>query len=181
MQAQKSSTWIEVELGQLRPNPFQLRKPDRYEIDDLKDAINELGLFENWVARAKLRWNVYEIAFGHTKLQAAIELFGVNRTVAVQVEDYSDAQMLIAMAAHSRSNKSKSCMDWLNVMRCARDFLQECPHECTFVLPPRRRVHHHASAECISSFLGPLSWPEEMVAPILKSVNGLDNALAHSI
>jgi len=50
----------------------------------------------------------YELAFGHHHLEAARQLFWKNYDVTVQLEDYDDAQMLIALADENAERRCVS-------------------------------------------------------------------------
>ena len=93
-----------VSISQLRPNPFRELDDypiDREKVDKLKESISETGFWGTIVARKKS--SVYEIAFGHHRQIALVELqqegvIGKSEKVDIIVRDLTNEQMIQLMA-----------------------------------------------------------------------------------
>lgn len=93
-----------VSISQLRPNPFRELDDypiDREKVDKLKESISETGFWGTIVARKK--GNAYEIAFGHHRQVALVELqqegvIGKSEKVDIIVRDLTNEQMIQLMA-----------------------------------------------------------------------------------
>lgn len=93
-----------VSISQLRPNPFRELDDypiDRDKVDKLKESISETGFWGTIVARKK--GNAFEIAFGHHRQIALVELqqegtIGKSEKVDIIVRDLSNEQMIQLMA-----------------------------------------------------------------------------------
>src|SRR5579862_7619144 len=99
---------IQTKLSDLHWNPFKKSvQPtlDKKVVQELKSSIETTSLWEQWVVR-KNKDGDLELAFGHHRLQAAIELFGKSKEVSVQLERYDDATMLKAMANENGSDEA---------------------------------------------------------------------------
>lgn len=93
-----------VSITQLRPNPFRALGDypiERDKVDKLKDSIRDTGFWGTIVARK--RGNVYELAFGHHRRAALIELqergeIKKNEKVDIIVRELTNEQMIQLMA-----------------------------------------------------------------------------------
>lgn len=93
-----------VAISQLRPNPFRELDDypiDREKVDKLKESISETGFWGTIVARKK--GNAFEIAFGHHRQVALVELqqegvIGKSEKVDIIVRDLTNEQMIQLMA-----------------------------------------------------------------------------------
>lgn len=93
-----------VSISQLRANPFRELDDypiDREKVDKLKESISETGFWGTIVARKKS--SVYEIAFGHHRQIALVELqqegvIGKSEKVDIIVRDLTNEQMIQLMA-----------------------------------------------------------------------------------
>lgn len=93
-----------VAISQLRSNPFRELDDypiDREKVDKLKESISETGFWGTIVARKK--GNAYEIAFGHHRQVALVELqhegvIGKSEKVDIIVRDLTNEQMIQLMA-----------------------------------------------------------------------------------
>ena len=93
-----------VSISQLKPNPFRELDDypiDREKVDKLKESISETGFWGTIVARKK--GNAYEIAFGHHRQVALVELqkegvIGKSEKVDIIVRDLTNEQMIQLMA-----------------------------------------------------------------------------------
>ena len=102
-----------------------------------------------------------EIAFGHHRHAVALSLFGKNHQASVQMEDYTDDQMLKAMANENADDET-SVGEQRDTIAYVSKFLTDHSEEC-----PRGATHAHGPA-CISVFLGGDNWPVARVAAFLQ-------------
>jgi hypothetical protein len=93
-----------VSITQLVPNPFRALDDypiDRDKLDKLKDSIRDTGFWGTIVARK--RGNAYELAFGHHRRAALIELqkageIKKSEKVDIIVRELTNEQMIQLMA-----------------------------------------------------------------------------------
>lgn len=93
-----------VAISQLKANPFRELDDypiDREKVDKLKESISETGFWGTIVARKK--GNSFEIAFGHHRRVALVELqqegvIGKSEKVDIIVRDLTNEQMIQLMA-----------------------------------------------------------------------------------
>src|SRR5690242_13637785 len=101
---------VTVALSDLKPNPFKKDicggRLDPEVVSQIKESATKTSFWEQWVVRKTDAG--YEMAFGHHRLQAAIELFGAAHRVGVQLEDYSDEQMMIALADENSGDEAST-------------------------------------------------------------------------
>lgn len=81
----------EIELKELRPNPYQPRKEFRPEaIQELKESIETHGVLQPIVARRTIKG--YEIVVGERRFRAAIE--ARLKTIPVIIRDLNEQKMM---------------------------------------------------------------------------------------
>ena len=96
---------VEVNLSDLRPNPYQPRKVfNEEELTDLANSIKEFGVFQPIIVKKSIKG--YEIIAGERRYRASIKA-GMS-TIPAIVRDLSDEQMMeIALLENlQRSNLS---------------------------------------------------------------------------
>jgi ParB/RepB/Spo0J family partition protein len=111
-----------VAIGDLQPNPF--RRLDEYpiqreKVDALKESISSTGFWGTIVARPAGR--KYEIAFGHHRLTALLEIYKARDTVEVIVRELSNEQMLQMMARENMEEWGTSAWVELETIRAVID------------------------------------------------------------
>ncbi|WP_070120006.1 ParB/RepB/Spo0J family partition protein [Bacillus marinisedimentorum] len=81
----------EVDIKELRPNPYQPRKTfEKESIDELKESIKEHGILQPLIVRKSIKG--YEIVVGERRFRAARDA-GLQ-TVPVVVRELSEQQMM---------------------------------------------------------------------------------------
>ncbi|MEH7012042.1 ParB/RepB/Spo0J family partition protein [Neobacillus niacini] len=91
IEAGKEETVQEINLKELRPNPYQPRKTFQQEaIDELKDSILEHGILQPLVVRKSIKG--YEIVVGERRFRAAKE--AKLASVPAVVRDLTEQQMM---------------------------------------------------------------------------------------
>jgi ParB-like chromosome segregation protein Spo0J len=121
-----------IELGDLKPNPFKKQiqggRLDSEKVKRLEESINQDGFWTGIHAR-KNDGN-YEIAFGHHRLQAAINVLGKNYKTSIQLDDYTDAQMVRMLVNENSASEGASDAEQIDAVVMARKWLRSHPEEC---------------------------------------------------
>lgn len=82
---------IELDLEELRPNPYQPRKIfDEDALKDLSDSIKEHGVFQPIIVKKSIKG--YEIIAGERRVRAS-KLAGLTKIPAI-IRDFNDTQMM---------------------------------------------------------------------------------------
>ena len=82
---------VEINLSELRPNPYQPRKIfDDEALKDLAASIKEHGVFQPIIAKKSIKG--YEIIAGERRVRAS-RLAGLEKIPAI-IRDFSDTQMM---------------------------------------------------------------------------------------
>ena len=82
---------VEINLSELRPNPYQPRKIfDDEALKDLASSIKEHGVFQPIIAKKSIKG--YEIIAGERRVRAS-RLAGLEKIPAI-IRDFSDTQMM---------------------------------------------------------------------------------------
>jgi ParB-like chromosome segregation protein Spo0J len=169
---------INVKLGDLKPNPWkqQIGSIDANKVQDIVKSAKSSSLWEQWVVRKNVKGD-YEMAFGHHRLAAAIQIYGKAHEVSVQLEDYSDYQMKHALIRENMGNETP-LKEQMNSLVVLRDHLKTHPEDCTYPVAgrpdkKRDREHVHGSKLCVAHALG---FSESKVQDIL-GLEGADETL----
>lgn len=177
---------ISVKLSELKANPFkrfiQGGAIDEDVVLQIMESAERTSLWEQWVAREVA--SGYQLAFGHNRLEAAKRILGGDAKVSVQVEDYDDAQMYIAMSDENAGEVEKPA-NQVDVIRKAKQLLEANPGWCKANSVSSRDtirgnpnfVHEHGSVNCILAFLGEHNWSRAKVGKLLKLAEEADDAL----
>lgn len=117
---------MKLQVGKLKPNPF--RDFNLYPIfpewvEQLKDSIAQTGYWNGFVAREKD--GEYELAFGHHRKQAIVELFGLEREVEVNVEEMPDYLMRQRMFRENVRNEAQDSAVILHDIEVAKKFRED--------------------------------------------------------
>ena len=114
---------MKIEVKDLRSNPY--RKIDKYPINKekvqaLKNSINETSFWDNIVCRKCD--SVYQIAYGHHRLQALKEL--EIKEVDIPVRDIDDSTMIRIMANENMDEWQSNTAVMLETVLTAKEFLE---------------------------------------------------------
>ena len=91
LEAEKGETVQDIDIQQLRPNPYQPRKTfNEQALEELKQSIVEHGIVQPLIVRQTIKG--YEIVVGERRFRAA-QLAGM-KTVPAVVRELSDEQMM---------------------------------------------------------------------------------------
>lgn len=82
---------IEIELDQLRPNPYQPRKKfDETSLNELAESIREHGIFQPIIVKKSIKG--YEIIAGERRVKASKKI-GLSKIPAI-IRDFNEEQMM---------------------------------------------------------------------------------------
>jgi hypothetical protein len=162
---------MKISLSQLKANPYRdmARYPiHREKVEALKASIRALGFWDNVVARKTEDGAHFELAYGHHRLQALLEL--VNEKVLesdfeldLPVRKLDDAAMLRVMANENMETYRVTADVIDETVRVAREYI----HRETKT--PLAEI----TASDISQFLGG-SWNESRAAVSLQRLGLFD-------
>jgi hypothetical protein len=180
---------VKVQLKDLKPNPYKKDIQggfiDPFTVAQIKESASKTSFWEQWVVRKTS--NGYELAFGHHRLAAAIELYGPEYEVSVQVEDYSDEQMLIALADEN-AGREETVEAQVDTIRVARRYLQEHPETCKYLSGTLTDIpkggdkkHEHGSVRCLLAFLGKDNWNRDKIDSLVSIADRFDAALLRDV
>jgi hypothetical protein len=170
-------------LGELKPNPFkkdiQNGRIDPVVVKQIVESTKKTSFWEQWVARKY--GDEYQIAFGHHRLAAAIELFGKKHEVSVQIEPYTDEQMLIALADENAGPES-TLHERIDTVLVAQKFLNEHPESCKRNISAGRKTSDQGGGckvgdhdgLCVTTLLGEENWSKTTVYDALALWTKLD-------
>ena len=86
-----SSDIIQLDINELRPNPYQPRKVfEENALKELADSIKEHGIFQPILAKKSIKG--YHIIAGERRVRAA-KLAGLDKVPAI-IKDFTDEQMM---------------------------------------------------------------------------------------
>lgn len=157
-------------LGELKPNPFkkeiQNGRIDPLVVKQIVESAGKTSFWEQWVARKN--GDGYEIAFGHHRLTAAIEMFGKKYEVSVQVELYTDEQMLIALADENAGSEA-TVRERIDTVLLAQRYLMEHPKNPSSRTTGNSRgpLPEPTSVRQVAEFLGEENWSKDTVSDAL--------------
>ncbi len=107
----ENSKLIRVKLGEIKPNRFRdlERWPvEREVIEGLKDSIQKEGFWSKSIQAVINEQNEVELRFGHHRLTAAIELFGIDYETEIDlVEFVNEFSLLRSMNLENSVNRNK--------------------------------------------------------------------------
>lgn len=106
----------------------------------------------------------------------------------MQIEEYTDSQMLMAMA-NENAREEPSLTEQEHMMIAVKEYLKDHPEECRIShdrpkhlphskgLTQSHRPHEHGSVECVVAFLGEENWRPTKVKALLAISEKLDVAV----
>jgi len=181
---EKMTQRIMVRLVDLKPNPFKKEiqdgKLDLEKVARLEESIGLSGFWDGLVARK--RGSFYEVAFGHHRLQAAINKLGEDYKTAIQINDYSDEQMVIMLANENATDEGESFAVQVDTAVMASRHLKAHPEWCKILIQGESELkragqpHAHGSERCVSAFLGTRNWSQSTVHRYLAASGLVEEA-----
>ena len=90
-EAKRNDEIVELDLSELRPNPYQPRKKfDEEALNELADSIKEHGVFQPIIVKKSIKG--YEIVAGERRYRASKKL-GLEKIPAI-IKDFTDDEMM---------------------------------------------------------------------------------------
>ena len=90
-EAKRNDEIVEIDLSELRPNPYQPRKKfDEEALNELADSIKEHGVFQPIIVKKSIKG--YEIVAGERRYRASKKL-GLEKIPAI-IKDFTDDEMM---------------------------------------------------------------------------------------
>lgn len=173
-----------ITLGGLVPNPFKKHilngRIDEEKVKAIKQSASKTSFWENWVVRK--HGDEYQLVFGHHRLQAALDLYGVAHRVSVQIVAYTDEQMAIALV-NENATQTEHYQEREDVIRLFRDNLRSGNFKCQYLSGDRTGIkgslkkHECGSVNCVLAALGENVWSRTVVGDTLSMIDSLDNSV----
>ena len=111
----KTTEMVDVALDRISPNPWQPRTSmDPQYVAELAEDIHNVGLLQEPMARPPGDGVRYQLAFGHTRIEALRLLQESGRwgnSVLIKVEDLSDERMAYVALSENRARKQLAPME----------------------------------------------------------------------
>ncbi len=157
---------VEIDLAELRPNPYQPRKVfDEDKLKELADSIKEHGIFQPIIVK-KSSIKGYEIIAGERRFKAA-SMAGLGKIPAI-VRDFTDEEMmeiaLLENLQRENLNAIEEAMAYKNLINS-----MNITQEQLAVKLGKSRSH-------ITNMLGLLILPEEVKDMIVENKISMSHA-----
>lgn len=173
---------LKISLGELKPNPYKKDidggRIDSNVVNQIIESANKTSFWEQFVVRQVE--DEYQIAFGHHRLEAAVQMYGKKYEVSVQVEDYSDEQMLVALADENTGSEA-TMREQIDIVKLAKKYVTEHPESCKEYpshsgtsIKGGDKKHEHGSLNCIVAFLGETNWSRSKIGRVIEAAEKLD-------
>ena len=122
---------MEVKVSQLLPNPH--RKLERYPIDEEKvknlvESIKDTSFWDNILARPSSENGVYEIAYGHHRMEA-LKRVGIKK-INIPIRELSNEKMLQIMANENMQEWETNPKVIIQTIKRVRNHLQGEVSKC---------------------------------------------------
>ena len=148
---------VEINLKELRPNPYQPRKIfDQAALDELSNSIKEYGVFQPIIVKKSIKG--YEIIAGERRVKAA-EIAGLL-TIPAIIRDFSDEQMMQIALIENLQREDLSAIEEANAYKEIINSLQITQEELSQKIG-KSRSH-------VTNMLGLLKLPKIVQDMILQ-------------
>ena len=157
---------VELDLDELRPNPYQPRKVfDEEKLQELADSIREHGVFQPIIVkRSSIKG--YEIIAGERRVKAA-KMVGLQKIPAI-IRDFTDEEMmeiaLLENLQRENLNSIEEAMAYRNLINTMEITQEELANRLG-----KSRSH-------ITNMLGLLNLPEEVKDMIIEDKISMSHA-----
>lgn len=156
---------IEVNLDELRPNPYQPRKKfDQEALKDLADSIKEYGVFQPIIVKKSIRG--YYIVAGERRVRAS-KLAGM-KTIPAIPRDFTDDQMMEIGLLENIQRENLNVMEEAEAYKSMLDNLHLTQEELSKKIG-KSRSH-------ITNIIGLLRLPSEVQELVLKNELSMGHA-----
>lgn len=111
MESASKEEIVEINLKELRPNPYQPRKVfDEESLQEMADSIRQYGVFQPIIVKKSIRG--YEIIAGERRVKAS-NMAGLT-TIPAIIRDFSDEQMMQIALLENLQRKDLSAIEEAN-------------------------------------------------------------------
>lgn len=156
---------IEVELSELRSNPYQPRKVfDEDKLNELADSIREHGVFQPIIVKKSIKG--YEIIAGERRVKAS-QIAG-KTTIPAIVRDFTDSEMMEIALLENLQRENLNSIEEATAYRKLLDTLNVTQEELAKRLG-KSRSH-------ITNMLGLLGLPDEVKSLISEDKISMSHA-----
>ena len=156
---------IEVDLNELRPNPYQPRKKfDEEALRDLAESIKEYGVFQPIIVKKSIKG--YYIVAGERRVRAS-KLAGL-KTIPAIPRDFTDDQMMEIGLLENIQRENLNVMEEAEAYKAMLDNLHLTQDELS------RKVGKSRSH--ITNIIGLLRLPKEVQELVLKNELSMGHA-----
>ena len=156
---------IEVNLDELRPNPYQPRKKfDQEALKDLADSIKEYGVFQPIIVKKSIKG--YYIVAGERRVRAS-KLAGL-KTIPAIPRDFTDDQMMEIGLLENIQRENLNVMEEAEAYKSMLDNLHLTQEELSQKIG-KSRSH-------ITNIIGLLRLPSEVQELVLKNELSMGHA-----
>jgi len=156
---------IEINLDELRKNPYQPRKVfDEESLKELSDSIKTYGVFQPIIVKKSIRG--YEIIAGERRVRAS-KMAGLS-TIPAIVKDFTDEQMMQIALLENLQREDLTAIEEANAYKELINMLQITQEELSNRLG-KSRSH-------ITNMLGLLNLPLSVQDMLLKRIISMGHA-----
>jgi ParB family chromosome partitioning protein len=156
---------IELNLSDLRPNPYQPRKIfDEEGLRELADSIREHGVFQPIIVKKSIKG--YDIIAGERRFRAS-KMVGLEKIPAI-IRDFTDEQMMEIALLENLQRENLSVIEEALAYKAMIEHLNLTQDELS------RRVGKSRSH--ITNMLGLLNLPEEVKDMIIEDKISMSHA-----
>ncbi len=157
---------IEINIDELRPNPYQPRKVfDEEKLQELADSIKEHGVFQPIIVK-KSSIKGYEIIAGERRVKAS-QMIGLDVIPAI-VRDFSDEEMMEIALLENLQRENLNAIEEALAYKKLLDSLSLTQEELAIKLGKSRTY--------VTNMLGLISLPEEVKDMIIDNKISMSHA-----
>ena len=156
---------VEIDLDELRPNPYQPRKIfDQAALEELASSIKEHGVFQPIIVKKSIKG--YEIIAGERRVKAS-EIAGLTEIPAI-IRDFNDTQMMEIALLENLQRENLTAIEEAQAYKKLKETLELTQEELAKRLG-KSRSH-------ITNMLGLLNLPEN----IQEDINSKKISMGHA-
>ena len=157
---------VEINIDELRPNPYQPRKVfDEEKLQELADSIKEHGVFQPIIVK-KSSIKGYEIIAGERRVKAS-QMVGLDVIPAI-VRDFSDEEMMEIALLENLQRENLNAIEEALAYKKLLDSLSLTQEELAVKLGKSRTY--------VTNMLGLISLPEEVKDMIIDNKISMSHA-----
>lgn len=157
---------VEINIDELRPNPYQPRKVfDEEKLQELADSIKEHGVFQPIIVK-KSSIKGYEIIAGERRVKAC-QMIGLTVIPAI-VRDFSDEEMMEIALLENLQRENLNAIEEALAYKKLLDSLSLTQEELAVKLGKSRTY--------VTNMLGLISLPEEVKDMIIDNKISMSHA-----